>query len=340
MFPVRRVVRCSNQRTSSTGGYRRRRAPPSIVSLVPGYQHRRPENGFLRTTVRHRYTAGVSSLFDRIVATTARASATGALVPVPTTTEIVVDGGIDFVVHMTTLQETKSRAKKDQLARPFNPFLPPDPELLIGTVAPKHVMVLNKFNVLPHHLLIVTRDFVPQESLLDGDDFSVLGACMSELDGLGFYNGGTVAGASQPHKHLQLVPLPLGPGSHPTPIDALVPPDQATGRPCTIDALDFTHVLIPLDGRRITSDRSAELFDHASRALSLVGVHDDTRPYNLLLSRRWMLAVPRSREFWRGVSVNALGFAGSLLVRNRSELEALKATGPLAILKSVVEATP
>ena len=294
----------------------------------------------MRTTAPHRYTADVSSLLDRIVSTTARATRTGALVSMPTKTVIVEDGGIEFAVRVTTLQETKSRAKKDQVTRPFNPFLPPDPELLIGTVAPDHAMVLNKFNVLSHHLLMVTRRFVPQENLLDGGDFRALGACMSELDGLGFYNGGTVAGASQPHKHLQLVPLPLGPGSQPTPVDAVIPLDLATGRPCTIDALDFTHVLIPLDGRRITGDRSAELFDHASRALSLVGVDDETRPYNLLLTRRWMLAVPRSREFWRGVSVNALGFAGSLLVRNQSELETLKGTGPLAVLKSVVEGGP
>jgi ATP adenylyltransferase len=241
---------------------------------------------------------------------------------------------------VTSLQDTKSRAKKDQAARPFNPFLPPDPELLIGPVGPDHLMVLNKFNVLAHHLLIVTSRFVPQENLLDDGDFGALAACMSDLEGLGFYNGGTVAGASQPHKHLQLVPLPLGPGSHPTPVDAVIPPGLANHQPCTVDAFDFTHALIPLDGRRITSDRSDELLGHASRALSRVGVHDDTRPYNLLLTRRWMLAVPRSREFWRGVSVNALGFAGSLLVRNRSELEALKATGPLTILRSVVEASP
>ncbi len=50
-----------------------------------------------------------------------------------------------------------------------------------------------------------------------------------------------------------------------------------------------------------------------------------------------MLVVPRSRENWRGVSINALGFAGSLLVRNREELDELKRIGPLAVLKSVVE---
>ena len=29
---------------------------------------------------------------------------------------------------------------------------------------------------------------------------------LAEVEGLAFFNGGTVAGASQPHKHLQVVP--------------------------------------------------------------------------------------------------------------------------------------
>ena len=36
-----------------------------------------------------------------------------------------------------------------------------------------------------------------------------MNAILAEFDGLGFYNGGETAGASQPHKHLQIVPLPL-----------------------------------------------------------------------------------------------------------------------------------
>ncbi len=71
-----------------------------------------------------------------------------------------------------------------------------------------------------------------------------------------------------------------------------------------------------------------------------MGVDDETRPYNLLITRRWMLLVPRSRENWRGVSINALGFAGSLLVRNRSELDELTRIGPLAVLRSVATESP
>ena len=45
---------------------------------------------------------------------------------------------------------------------------------------------------------------------------------MAELNGLGFYNAGRAAGASQPHKHLQLVGLPLAPGVAGLPVDALL----------------------------------------------------------------------------------------------------------------------
>ncbi len=279
----------------------------------------------------------VKSLFDRIRTTTDRAATQGALVSVPTQTTIIEDRGIPFLIHLTTLQECKRRAGARQVGRDFNPFLPPDPELLIGDVPPRHLSVLNKFNVLDHHLLIVTRGFEPQETLLTRDDFEALARCMSEVDGLGFYNGGTVAGASQAHKHLQLVPLPLGGGPRPTPLDWVVPASTAPEAATTIRILPFTHSLIALNGGPLGAHRAGELERLYRRACAAVGVFDETQPYNFLLTRRWMLVVPRSREHWRGISINALGFAGSLLVRNRDELDQLRMTGPLAVLSSVVE---
>jgi len=277
---------------------------------------------------------------DRIRSTTDRAARRGALVSLPTETTIIEDRGIPFVIHITTLQDRKKHADTKKLDSNFNPFLPPDSELFIGEVPPHHLEVLNKFNVLDHHLLIVTRRFEPQETLLSIDDFEALAACMGEMDGLGFYNGGTVAGASQAHKHLQVVPLPLGSGSRPTPLDWVLPASAETGATTTVPVLPFAHSLITLDGSPFGSHRAAELDRLYRRACAAVGVHDETRPYNLLLTRRWMLVVPRAREHWRGVSINALGFAGSLLVRNHTELGQLTETGPLAVLKSVVDVHP
>ena len=40
--------------------------------------------------------------------------------------------------------------------------------------------------------------------------------------------------------------------------------------------------------------------------------------------------MPRSREHFDSVSVNSLGFAGALLVRNEAQLEHLRRVGPMA----------
>jgi ATP adenylyltransferase len=58
-------------------------------------------------------------------------------------------------------------------------------------------------------------------------------------------------------------------------------------------------------------------------------------PYNLLATRNWMLLVPRSVEHFESISVNAMGFAGSLLARNERELELIRERGPLSILEDV-----
>ncbi|MFN2646613.1 MAG: phosphorylase, partial [Burkholderiales bacterium] len=58
-------------------------------------------------------------------------------------------------------------------------------------------------------------------------------------------------------------------------------------------------------------------------------------PYNLLATRRWMLLVPRGCERYESISVNALGFAGSLFVRSDVELERVRDAGPMAVLRAV-----
>ncbi len=57
--------------------------------------------------------------------------------------------------------------------------------------------------------------------------------------------------------------------------------------------------------------------------------------YNLLVTREWMLLVPRSRECLEHVSINALGFAGSLFMRERRQMRAIKIHGPMNVLRSV-----
>jgi ATP adenylyltransferase len=57
--------------------------------------------------------------------------------------------------------------------------------------------------------------------------------------------------------------------------------------------------------------------------------------YNLLVTSDWMLIAPRRAESYHDISVNALGFAGSLLVRNIPQLDLIRSIGPLALLSHV-----
>ena len=69
------------------------------------------------------------------------------------------------------------------------------------------------------------------------------------------------------------------------------------------------------------------------------GLRRQAGPYNLLVTRSWMMLVPRERERererWRGTSINALGFAGSLLARDEAELEWIRTVGPMRMLREV-----
>lgn len=240
-----------------------------------------------------------------------RALARGALVPLETEQVIVEQEGLQFAIRRLS---TLARKPRRDAAR--DPFSPPDPELVLGDVSPTHVAVLNKFPVVAAHLLIVTKDFEEQDALLTAADLEALWPALLELDGLGFYNAGALAGASQAHKHLQLVPLPLAPELDlPTPIE----PAVRAGR------LPFAGELLPFDpDPRRAHTRYLE-------AHARIG----GGPYNYLATRRWAMIVPRKQERWQGVSVNALGFAGSLLVKTREDLARVRDAGPLTVLRSV-----
>jgi ATP adenylyltransferase len=72
--------------------------------------------------------------------------------------------------------------------------------------------------------------------------------------------------------------------------------------------------------------------------LRAFGCERGDRPYNLLIARDWMLFVPRTREQWESTSVNALGFAGALLVRDEDELARVREVGPMRLLRHVAVA--
>jgi sulfate adenylyltransferase (ADP) / ATP adenylyltransferase len=294
-------------------------------------------------TSRQQLTAG--TLWPLLVSRTQRAIARGVLQPIGTRQVFIDDGGVRFVVRQVSSLERKAAQKQKQSDVTDDPFLSYEEDLFVADISPSHVALLNKFNVIEHHLLIVTRRFEEQEALLTVADLRVLWSFIAEFTFLAFYNGGRVAGASQRHKHLQIVPLPLANEGPAIPIEPLLAGVSSGATITTVPGLPFAHAYTRLDptlvqdardAADVTLERYHALLNAVGlRALRVVGELRQSAPYNLLITRNWMLLVPRSREYFHSVSVNALGFAGSLFVRNEEEMQAISAAGPMRVLQQV-----
>ena len=105
----------------------------------------------------------------------------------------------------------------------------------------------------------------------------------------------------------------------------------------TVSAFPFTHFIARLSGLPWASPSEAARTTEELYLEMLRNWNDSNPPgpYNLLLTRDWVLFVPRSVEKHRPISVNAMGFAGSLLARDERELDMIRRRGPMRILEEV-----
>lgn len=279
------------------------------------------------------------TLWPRVIAQTQSALENGALQPIATEIHSLEEQGVNFLVRILANLERKAQAKKLQTTtkpKDFNPFLPYDANLFVGDLSATHVCLLNKFNAVDHHLLIITRDFEEQENLLNLEDFTAAVLALTEIEGLVFYNSGKLAGASQRHKHLQLVPLPLVDTNISFPLEPWFLAAMGAGK-----SLPFQQAIAPCpqNCQSEPENWAAYLEITYRQLLQQLDLWQPASPkpkaYNLLMTRQWLMLIPRSQESYNGIEVNALGFVGALLVRNASQLEQLKTIGPFTLLKKV-----
>jgi ATP adenylyltransferase/5',5'''-P-1,P-4-tetraphosphate phosphorylase II len=186
-----------------------------------------------------------ADLLRRLRAVYTTSGACGARIHSQTSARTLQDGPVEFVLRVLPSLAKKPAGAAAAAANganacakapprtpnnpPANPFLPYDERLFVSNLSPTHCLLLNKFDVAPLHALVVTRQFQPQTDPLRAADleatFLALAAFRSAAasaaagdgggaggDGsaaLAFYNCGEHSGRSQPHKHVQVVPLPF-----------------------------------------------------------------------------------------------------------------------------------
>jgi len=164
-----------------------------------------------------------------------------------------------------------------------------------------------------------------------------------------FYNCGTLSGASQPHKHLQLIPIEDdGP---PTERLARSVNLEVPGKAFSLNSLPYANHVYRWPSHLGPNTDPEELsFILTSAFMSLLDLsissirHEPDYPlgppsYNVILTLEHIHLIPRREEWYvvketqEKLSVNSLGFAGMLLVKSEKELEAVKKEGIVNILR-------
>ncbi|CDR39191.1 hypothetical protein NBRC10512_007975 [Rhodotorula toruloides] len=262
----------------------------------------------------------------------------------------------------------KGEQKGERRDAPPDPFAPPyQQDLYVAEDVVKEdehdagegfVVLLNKFCVTPRHFLLVTKEFVKQTTPLSPVEiytaWSILKQLSSREKHLAFFNCGADSGASQPHKHLQFIPLSNGVAPFDSFIDEHKPKNEKSCFQLPLPYANFTALLdVPSDPSEAPAylgHRFLELLDlmidHRRRlaeedpSLASGPVRLSELSYNVVMTASYIHLVPRRREKFttstgRAISINSLGFAGMILVKEQEALDEVKEVGVLKVLENV-----
>ncbi len=219
-----------------------------------------------------------------------------------------------------------------------NPFIPWDNRLEIQSIKDKHILILNKYPVQLGHMLLITNCWEAQNGWLNLSDFEAIVNVDNDTSGLWFFNSSKDAGASQPHRHFQLLPRHS---------DETICPRYEWFCSLLNNNINFTSKIshsISIKSRANNEIHSAkELFVSYMSMIKEMNIGEidknnkPLKPYNLLITSDWIALITRKTDRSNGFSINALGFAGYFLGTKESNVDKLIEFGPEEILKDVIE---
>ena len=220
----------------------------------------------------------------------------------------------------------------------LNPFIPWDSRLEIEPINNKHILILNKYPVQLGHMLLITNSWKAQDGWLTIDDFESIVNVDNDTTGLWFFNSSKEAGASQPHRHFQLLPRHYK--------QSICPRYKwfcsLLNQKKNLSSIISHSITIKPRNRKAYS-KGNDLFNSYKSMVSDMNlgqidiINKPLKPYNLLITSEWLALITRETEKSNGFSINALGFAGYFLGTKYSNIDRLIKFGPEEILKDVIE---
>ena len=237
--------------------------------------------------------------------------------------------GNDFIIRELDI----TKFKKNTLIGPkINPFKPWDKILEIDSIGNSHQLILNKYPVQLGHVLLITNEWKEQNGWLDIKDWEAIKEVNKDTSGLWFFNSGPLAGASQPHRHIQL--LRRDPSELSCPREKWI---------LALNNLNYKNekfsknIILKKFSKSLNEENIHEIYKDLSYNLGLGDPRNDKKPkhpYNLIFTDRWMIIIKRKTDNLFGISINALGFAGYILVTEKSDKNYIKKFGPEKLLEN------
>ena len=257
------------------------------------------------------------------------------LKPFDTKLQKIQHGGYEYQIRELI---RKPRTQEVAFGPVINPFRPWESALEISKILDNHVLILNKYPVELCHLLLITKNWVPQNGWISLADWKALVNVERNINGFWFFNSSPNAGASQPHRHLQLLKR----------IDEvnLFPRQEWFENMSRNKYFDTSNignssmVLRRNAGLENSANELENIYFTLCHEMNVGEPYKDNKPkisYNLIITKEWMCLIRRSKESYKGFNINALGFAGYLLITSKSNKKWLRDNNPLAILENVVE---
>lgn len=279
--------------------------------------------------------------------------------------------GIRYILWSADAAHTKPTPAKPadsgehKPSKPEKPFRDPfakenlEMDLFVTQLHGTHNLVLNKFNVADEHVVLPTIEFAPQEQPLNAADFRAMWTAMQGLEAFAFFNCGFNSGASQPHKHMQLMTYP----SMKTITGLDMPPllhfieqklqAHPAGKTVQLSELPFCHFLHRIDLAHDADSETAAVTISAIYTKVLQEMNTTKYPidttqeatssapalpvaYNLLLTSSFLFVIPRKTQAFNGIEVNSIGFIGSFFVRSNEQRVFFESHGgPMELLRQV-----
>jgi len=239
--------------------------------------------------------------------------------------------GNDFIIRELDISKFK---KNTSIGPKNNPFKPWDKILEIDSIGNHHQLILNKYPVQLGHALLITNEWREQSGWIDIKDWQAVKKVNEDTTGLWFFNSGPLAGASQPHRHIQLLRR--------DPSELLCPREKWIHE---FNKLNYKNqkirenIIVKKFSNSINDENIHEIYNELSNKLGLGDAKKDNKPkypYNLIFTNNWMVLIRRKKDNLHGISINALGFAGYILVTEKSNINYLKKIGPEKLLENLL----